>query len=66
MKDLGAWNIPLTAGASLIAHAALLLFVFNRWRLTALWVWSSAICLVFGRVHGGVHLLGAVQVWPDL
>lgn len=38
------------------------LFVFDRRRLTAFWVWSSAICLVYGVVH----LVGVVQVWERL
>jgi hypothetical protein len=41
---------------------ALALFVFERRRLTAFWVWSSLICLGFG----AVHLVGLVQVWPHL
>jgi hypothetical protein len=38
------------------------LFMFDRRRLTAFWVWSSAICLVYGVVH----LVGVVQVWERL
>lgn len=38
------------------------LFMIDRRRLTALWVWSSAICLVYGVVH----LVGVVQVWERL
>jgi hypothetical protein len=38
------------------------LFMFDRRRLTAFWVWSSLICLAYGVVH----LVGLIQVWPDL
>ncbi|MET3496417.1 hypothetical protein [Variovorax boronicumulans] len=38
------------------------LFVFDRRRLSAFWVWSSLVCLVFGVVH----LVGLVQVWETL
>lgn len=41
---------------------ALGMFFFARSRLTAFWVWSSAICLGFGIVH----LLGLVEVWEKL
>ncbi|WP_395316716.1 hypothetical protein [Variovorax sp. UC74_104] len=38
------------------------LFLFDRRRLTAFWVWSSVICLVYG----SVHLWGLIQVWDSL
>jgi hypothetical protein len=33
-----------------------------RFRLSTFWVWSSAVCLVFGLVH----LTGLIQVWTRL
>ncbi|MES2248451.1 MAG: hypothetical protein V4645_14305 [Pseudomonadota bacterium] len=38
------------------------LWLFDRRRLTAFWVWSSLVCLVYGVVH----LVGLVQVWDTL
>jgi hypothetical protein len=58
-----AFVLPaITAVYLLRGLVALALFVFDRQRLTAFWVWSSAICLVFGIVH----LVGLVQVWDRL
>ncbi|SFP63439.1 hypothetical protein SAMN05216567_107365 [Variovorax sp. OK605] len=58
-----AWVLPaITAVYLLRGLVALALFVFERRRLTAFWVWSSVICLGFG----AVHLVGLVQVWPHL
>ncbi|SFE39478.1 hypothetical protein SAMN05444746_12347 [Variovorax sp. OK212] len=58
-----AWVLPaITAVYLLRGLVALALFVFERRRLTAFWVWSSLICLGFG----AVHLVGLVQVWPHL
>lgn len=58
-----AWILPaITAVYLLRGLAALVLFVFARRRLTAFWVWSSVICLVYGVVH----LVGLVQIWPGL
>jgi hypothetical protein len=58
-----AFVLPAITGVYLVRGlAALGLFLFARRRLTAFWVWSSAICLVFGIVH----LLGVVQVWEKL
>ncbi len=52
----------ITAVYLLRGLVAVALFVFDRRRLTAFWVWSSLVCLVYGVVH----LVGLVQVWPDL
>ncbi|MDP9989878.1 fatty acid desaturase [Variovorax boronicumulans] len=41
---------------------AVVLFVSDRRRLSAFWVWSSAICFALGLVH----LIGLVQVWETL
>jgi hypothetical protein len=58
-----AFVLPaITAVYLLRGLVALALFVFDRRRLTVFWVWSSAICLVFGIVH----LVGLVQVWDSL
>lgn len=51
----------LTAVYLLRGLVAVALFVFDR-RLSAFWVWSSAICFAFGLVH----LIGLVQVWETL
>ncbi|PIF77466.1 hypothetical protein CLU95_4640 [Variovorax sp. 54] len=37
-------------------------WLFDRSRLTAFWVWSSLVCFVYGVVH----LVGLVQVWDTL
>lgn len=58
-----AFVLPAITAVYLVRGlAALGMFLFARGRLTAFWVWSSAICLVFGLVH----LLGLVQVWEKL
>ena len=38
------------------------MWLFDRRRLNAFWVWSSLVCLVYGVVH----LVGLVQVWDTL
>ena len=58
-----AFVLPAITAVYLVRGlAALALFAFDRRRLTAFWVWSSAICFGFGIVH----LLGLVQVWDRL
>ncbi|RQO52382.1 hypothetical protein DBV14_16095 [Variovorax sp. KBW07] len=58
-----AFVLPAITAVYLVRGlAALGMLLFARSRLTAFWVWSSAICLVFGLVH----LLGLVQVWEKL
>jgi len=58
-----AFVLPaITAVYLLRGMVAVGLFAFDRQRLNAFWVWSSAICLVFGLVH----LAGLVQVWETL
>jgi len=58
-----AFVLPaITAVYLLRGMVAVGLFAFDRQRLNAFWVWSSAICLVFGLVH----LVGLVQVWETL
>lgn len=55
--------LPAITAVYLVRGLAVLgMFLFARSRLTAFWVWSSAICLVFGLVH----LLGLVQVWEKI
>ena len=38
------------------------LFLFAREHATLFWLWSSAICLVYGLIH----LIGLTQVWQRL
>lgn len=58
-----AFVLPaITAVYLLRGLVAAALFVFDRRRLSAFWVWSSLVCLVFGVVH----LVGLVQVWETL
>lgn len=52
----------ITAVYLLRGLVALALFVFDRRRLNAFWVWSSVVCLAFGVVH----LVGLIQVWGAL
>lgn len=52
----------ITAVYLLRGLVAAALFVFDRPRLSAFWVWSSLVCLVYGVVH----LVGVVQVWDAL
>lgn len=55
-----AFVLPaITAVYLLRGLVVVALFVFDRRRLSAFWVWSSLVCLVYGLVH----LLGLVQVW---
>jgi hypothetical protein len=47
----------------LIRGLAIIPFMIgSRDKLTPFILWSSLICIVYG----GTHLLGLVQVWPDL
>ena len=58
-----AFVLPaITAVYLLRGLVVVALFVFDRRRLSAFWVWSSLVCLVYGLVH----LLGLVQVWETL
>jgi hypothetical protein len=58
-----SWALPAITAVYLVRGlAALAMFVFDRRRLDAFWVWSSLICLVYGVVH----LVGLVQVWSAL
>jgi len=58
-----AWALPAITAVYLLRGLAVVgLFIFERRRLSAFWVWSSLICLGFGVVH----LVGLIQVWPDL
>lgn len=58
-----AFVLPaITAVYLLRGLVVVALFVFDRRRLSAFWVWSSLVCLVFGVVH----LVGLVQVWESL
>lgn len=60
---LQAFVLPaITAVYLLRGLVAVALFVFDRRRLSAFWVWSSVVCLVYGLAH----LLGLVQVWETL
>jgi len=60
---LQAFVLPaITAVYLLRGLVAVALFVFDRRRLSAFWVWSSVVCLVYGLVH----LLGLIQVWETL
>lgn len=52
----------ITAVYLLRGLVVVVLFVFDRRRLTGFWVWSSVICLVFGVVH----LIGLIEVWERL
>ncbi|MFV0675611.1 hypothetical protein [Variovorax sp. tm] len=52
----------ITAAYLLRGLVVVALFVFDRKRLTAFWIWSSVICLAFGVVH----LVGLIQVWGSL
>lgn len=58
-----AFALPaITAVYLLRGLVVVVLFLFARRRLTAFWVWSSLICLVYGVVH----LVGLLQVWDRL
>ncbi|SEF30662.1 hypothetical protein ABL840_29020 [Variovorax sp. NFACC27] len=58
-----AFALPaITAVYLLRGLVVVVLFLFDRRRLTAFWVWSSLICLVYGVVH----LVGLLQVWDRL
>jgi len=58
-----AFVLPaITAVYLLRGLVVVALFVFDRRRLSAFWVCSSLVCLVYGLVH----LLGLVQVWETL
>jgi hypothetical protein len=57
---LGVWAAYALSGAGVLQPLPLLALALRR--LTAFWVWSSAICLVYGVVH----LVGVVQVWERL
>ncbi len=52
----------ITAVYLLRGLVAAAMWLFDRRRLSAFWVWSSLVCLVYGVVH----LVGLVQVWGTL
>lgn len=52
----------ITAVYLLRGLVAVAMWLFDRRRLNAFWVWSSLVCLVYGVVH----LVGLVQVWDTL
>ena len=52
----------ITAVYLLRGLVAVAMWLFDRRRLSAFWVWSSLVCFVYGVVH----LVGLVQVWDTL
>ncbi|WP_447742129.1 hypothetical protein [Variovorax boronicumulans] len=52
----------ITAVYLLRGLVAVAMWLFDRRRLNAFWVWSSLVCFVYGVVH----LVGLVQVWDTL
>ena len=52
----------ITAVYLLRGLVAVAMWLFDRRRLNAFWVWSSLVCFVYGVVH----LVGLVQVWGTL
>ena len=52
----------ITAVYLLRGLVAVAMWLFDRRRLNAFWMWSSLVCFVYGVVH----LVGLVQVWDTL
>ena len=52
----------ITAVYLLRGLVAVAMWLVDRRRLSAFWVWSSLVCFVYGVVH----LVGLVQVWDTL
>ncbi len=52
----------ITAVYLLRGLVAVAMWLFDRRRLNAFWVWSSLVCFVYGVAH----LVGLVQVWDTL